>query len=507
MKKRITMTVVFLVAMVNYIMAEDRLSIADFYLSAGETKEVNILLDNETQYVAFQFDLYLPTGVSLAGYEVNRKRVKGSTEVSMAEQEDGSYRFIAAAMSMASIVGNSGRIITLKLKGADDIVAGNKTGYLRSVKLSENDATGVTISEVPFAVKVLEPSTVTARSYTREYGESNPTFEYDVIGGELEGTPSIICGATVYSPVGTSPIIVTKGSVKNYKASYVNGTLTITKAPLTITANNYTIKQGDALPNFAATYSGFKNDETESVLSKKPTFTCSATSTSAPGTYDISLSGAEARNYDISYVKGKLTIAEPDSYILTYMVDGETYKTYEVKFGASITAEAMPEKEGYTFLGWSEIPNTMPANDVTVMGSFSVNKYTLTYMVDGEVYKTYEVEYGTPIIVEETPTKDGYTFSGWSMMPETMPAKDITVTGDFTFISVKTPGDANGDGSVNVFDVTAMVNYILGSPNAGFDFGAADANGDGSVNVFDVTKVVNIILGVDAGAKRRTIKN
>ena len=58
-------------------------------------------------------------------------------------------------------------------------------------------------------------------------------------------------------------------------------------------------------------------------------------------------------------------------------------------------------------------------------------------------------------------------------------------------------GDANGDGTVNVFDVTAMVNYILGSPNDGFVFAAADVNGDGIVNVFDVTKVVNIILGVD----------
>ena len=64
-------------------------------------------------------------------------------------------------------------------------------------------------------------------------------------------------------------------------------------------------------------------------------------------------------------------------------------------------------------------------------------------------------------------------------------------------------GDANNDGVVNVFDVTAMVNYILGSSTGTFMFEAADVNADGIVNVFDVTKVVNIILGVDAGAKRR----
>ncbi len=81
----------------------------------------------------------------------------------------------------------------------------------------------------------------------------------------------------------------------------------------------------------------------------------------------------------------------------------------------------------------------------------------------------------------------------------------------FTFIikdsSTIAPGDANGDGSVNVFDVTATVNYILGSFSTGFDSEAADANGDGTVNVFDVTKMVNIILGVDnAGAKMRKVE-
>lgn len=68
------------------------------------------------------------------------------------------------------------------------------------------------------------------------------------------------------------------------------------------------------------------------------------------------------------------------------------------------------------------------------------------------------------------------------------------------------PGDANGDGEVNVFDVTATVNYILGTPYEGFVFEAADVNGDDVVNVFDVTKVVNIILGVDvAEATRRGV--
>ena len=81
---------------------------------------------------------------------------------------------------------------------------------------------------------------------------------------------------------------------------------------MTITAKSYTIKQGDALPTFEAEYSGFKNNETKAVLSAQPTITTSATSASAPGTYDIVVSGASATNYDISYVKGTLTISAVD---------------------------------------------------------------------------------------------------------------------------------------------------------------------------------------------------
>ena len=127
-------------------------------------------------------------------------------------------------------------------------------------------------------------------------------------------------------------------------------------------------------------------------------------------------------------VNGTFTI---NKYKLTYIVDNEEYKTVEVDYNSNITPEAEPTKEGHTFSGWSEIPETMPANDVTVTGSFTVNSYNLTYIVDEVVYKTYEVKYGTTITPEEEPTRTGYSFSGWSEFPSTMPAKDITITGSF----------------------------------------------------------------------------
>ena len=126
-----------------------------------------------------------------------------------------------------------------------------------------------------------------------------------------------------------------------------------------------------------------------------------------------------------------------NKYKLTYTVDGEEYKTYEMEYGAAINPETAPTKEGYTFSGWSEIPETMPAHNVTVTGTFTINKYKLTYIVDGAEYKTYEVEYGATITPEAEPIKEGYTFSGWSEIPQTMPAHDVTVTGAFNINSYK----------------------------------------------------------------------
>lgn len=80
----------------------------------------------------------------------------------------------------------------------------------------------------------------------------------------------------------------------------------------------------------------------------------------------------------------------------------------------------------------TNLTNGVPT--VTVTGGMVLDKptYTLTYMVDGEIYQTYEVYEGVALTAEPEPTKEGYTFSGWDGLPDTMPAEDVTVTGTFT---------------------------------------------------------------------------
>lgn len=126
-----------------------------------------------------------------------------------------------------------------------------------------------------------------------------------------------------------------------------------------------------------------------------------------------------------------------NSYNVTFVVDGEVYKTIPVKYDEEIPMPEEPVKEGCTFGGWSEVPATMPAEDIIITGSFYANYYTVTYVVDGEIYATATVGYNSVIPEMEEPIKEGHTFNGWEYIPDVMPAKDITITGSFTVNSYK----------------------------------------------------------------------
>ena len=222
--------------------------------------------------------------------------------------------------------------------------------------------------------------TVTARNKQREYGDANPVFDYDVSGtGTLRGVPTVTCQATQSSPVGTYPIVVGKGSVTNLVFTPVNGTLTINKAPLTVAARNYTIKQNEALPSYGINYTGFMLGENNSVLTQQPTLTCNVPADKAPGTYEIVVSGGSAQNYDLTYVNGTLTILPADP--ITIRVTNVT-KDY---------GDAMPQLaytvEGGTVQGQPVLECDATASSPVGTYPIRVKKGTIDYpnlvLVDG----------------------------------------------------------------------------------------------------------------------------
>ena len=100
-------------------------------------------------------------------------------------------------------------------------------------------------------------------------------------------------------------------------------------------------------------------------------------------------------------------------------------------YGTEITAPDKPTRKGYTFKGWDkEIPETMPADNITVKAQWEINQYTITFDTNGgsEIAPITQ-DYGTEITAPDNPTRKGYTFKGWDKeIPETMPAENITIT-------------------------------------------------------------------------------
>ena len=143
---------------------------------------------------------------------------------------------------------------------------------------------------------------------------------------------------------------------------------------------------------------------------------------------DIVLSDAKGTNY-VSGEEVTMNVSFCNFY-LRFVVEGETISEQIVKAGSAITTPEVAQREGYTFT-WTGLTQTMPNADLVVTGSYIANNYTVTYVVDGEVYKTESVVYGSTIELVDAPTKEGYTFSGWSEAPKTMPAEDVIVSGTF----------------------------------------------------------------------------
>ena len=127
---------------------------------------------------------------------------------------------------------------------------------------------------------------------------------------------AVISGNTLtIKGAGTAAIIATQAGNDAYQPFTKNFSLTIAKAPLTITADNMEKEEGEANPSFTFSYDGFVYDDDASCLTKQPRATTTATASSAPGTYPITVSGAESTNYDITYVDGTLTVNSALPYV------------------------------------------------------------------------------------------------------------------------------------------------------------------------------------------------
>jgi len=179
----------------------------------------------------------------------------------------------------------------------------------------------------PFSITVdPKPLIITANDQTKVYGTA-----FNFTGTEFSAAGLInndaVTGAVLTSPgaqasadVSGSPYVITPSAasgtgISNYSISYTNGTFSITKAPLTFTADNKTREYNTPNPGFTFTITGFVNSETETVLDVLPAAATTAIQSSVTGSYPITIAGGSDNNYTYIYVDGILTITKVQQVI------------------------------------------------------------------------------------------------------------------------------------------------------------------------------------------------
>ena len=143
---------------------------------------------------------------------------------------------------------------------------------------------------------------------------------------------------------------------------------------------------------------------------------------------------------------------EINQYTITFDTNGGSEIAPIIQdYGTEITAPDNPTRKGYTFKGWDkEIPETMPAENITVKAQWKINQYTIAFDTNGgsEIAPITQ-DYGTEITAPDNPTRKGYTFKGWDKeIPETMPAENITVKAQWEINQYTITFDTNGGSEI-----------------------------------------------------------
>jgi hypothetical protein len=198
-------------------------------------------------------------------------------------------------------------------------IPGNYTisaSYLGSTTANLAASSGATPLKVTDGIPVLH---VAAPSATIEYAGSMPTLspsysgfiEDDTIGSLTQPATCTATAPSAPAPAADWPVTCSGAASPNYTFSYTAGTLTVTKAPLTVTANNTAMVAGQPVPALTTTITGFKNGETPATVSGSAACTTTATAASPIGTYPITCTRGtlDAANYTFTtFAAGTLTI-------------------------------------------------------------------------------------------------------------------------------------------------------------------------------------------------------
>ncbi|MGB9122905.1 MAG: MBG domain-containing protein, partial [Candidatus Angelobacter sp.] len=358
-------------------------------------------------------------------------------------------------------------------------VSDNGTGALVNYTVALNNGT-LTVTPAPLTVSAANSSMI--------YGDPVPVLSGTITGIKNANniTPTYSTTATSASPVGTYPIVPTlsdngTGALANYTVTSNNGTLTISPAPLTVTAANASMTYGDPLPAFSGTITGIKNADNITA-----SYSTTATSASNAGTYPIvpapSDNGTGAlANYTVTLVNGTLTINPAPLTV--------TAANASMVFG-----DPLPAFSG-TITGTRNADNITASYTTTATSASNVGTYPITPVPSDN---------GTGKLANYTVTLVNATLT-ISPAPLTVTAANASMAfGDAVpALSGTITGIKNGNNITGVYTTTATSTSPVGTYPI---TAAASDNGTGALANYTVT-LVNATLTINPAPLTVTAAN
>lgn len=315
----------------------------------------------------------------------------------------------------------------------------------------------------------------------------------------ITGTPTLACPTCSGGAAGsTKTINVTDGnpalSATNYSFSFVNGSLTVDKAVLTVKADNLSRAYGDTNPTPTYSINGFVNSEnaTSAGVTGTPTLSIAATAsaTAAAGTTHAitvdSVSGMSATNYSFTLANGTLTITLRAVTVKAANAS-KTYGDPTPSYSIQLANGTLATGDNLGSLG-TPIFTTNPANPVDVgtypidVSGLSNSNYNISYAASGDrgaltinkASSTVVVSFGT----------GPYTFRGSAF---TATARVMGVGGlDAEVTPVNYTGDCTNVTTTN--GCTASANY------AG-DANHNSSNNSASITISKASATINVVGG------------
>ena len=250
----------------------------------------------------------------------------------------------------------------------------------------------------------------------------------------------------------------------NYTFTYVAGSVTVTKAPLTITASNGSMSYGGTVPTITPAYSGFVNGDTSASLSTPPACSTTATKSSpvSPPAYPSSCSGAVDPNYTITYVTGSVTVTKAPLTI--------TASNGSMTYGGTAPS-ITPAYSGFVNGDTSASLSTPPACSTTATKSSPVSPPAYPSSCSGAVDPNYAIGYVAGSVTVN-PAPLSVTASSGSMTYGSSPPAILPVYSGFK------NGDTAASLATQPTCTTTATNssHVVGSPYPSSCSGAAAAN-------------------------------